>query len=120
MDDASPLESRSLVPDEFSLNEYIESGAFGFGEDGRQIKVVLQFNEEVAYHLNETALSEDQVIRDVPDREGWIELMAHVNDTAQLKWWLLGFGQYVEIIKPKGLRDEFRQIVSEMNALYEE
>jgi predicted DNA-binding transcriptional regulator YafY len=35
---------------------------------------------------------------------------ATVADTAQLRWWLLGFGARVEVRKPKRLREEFRMI----------
>ncbi len=37
-------------------------------------------------------------------------ITATVKDTRQLKWWLLGFADQVEVIKPKRLRDEFIEI----------
>jgi predicted DNA-binding transcriptional regulator YafY len=37
------------------------------------------------------------------DRE---RLMATVKDTQELRWWLLGFGEGVEIIEPASLRAE--------------
>ena len=39
--------------------------------------------------------------------EGKIKIKATVADTSQLRWWLLGFGPQVEILKPKFLRKEF-------------
>ena len=38
-------------------------------------------------------------------------------DTAELHWWLLGFGDGAEVVEPKELRDEFRAIAGEMSKL---
>ena len=36
----------------------------------------------------------------------------------QLRWWLLGFGEYVEVIKPKALRDEFVETSQRLSEIY--
>ena len=43
---------------------------------------------------------------------------ATVSDTAQLRWWLLGFGGQVEVIKPNFLREEMIQNIKSMNKRY--
>jgi predicted DNA-binding transcriptional regulator YafY len=40
-----------------------------------------------------------------------VRLSATVADTAELRWWLLGFGEGVEVIGPKSLRNEFIETV---------
>jgi len=43
---------------------------------------------------------------------------AKVSDTAQLRWWLLGFAGQVEVIKPNSLREEMIQNIKSMNKRY--
>jgi predicted DNA-binding transcriptional regulator YafY len=45
---------------------------------------------------------------------------ATVENTAELRWWLLGFGELVEVLAPADLRDEFRMRATAMVALYDE
>jgi len=51
-------------------------------------------------------------------RDGRIQITTTVKETRQLKWWLLGFGAQVEVIKPKRLRDEFVEIARNMVGRY--
>lgn len=56
-----------------------------------------------AEHLYETPLSMDQVI--TPDKQdGWVRVEATIRDTSQLRWWLLGFGEQVQVLRPSSLR----------------
>jgi predicted DNA-binding transcriptional regulator YafY len=41
-----------------------------------------------------------------------------VQDTSELRRWLLGFGSGAEVFAPKSLRDEFRSIAKDMVKLY--
>jgi predicted DNA-binding transcriptional regulator YafY len=43
---------------------------------------------------------------------------ATVQDTAELHWWLLGFGELVEVRAPAALREKFRERAVAMAALY--
>jgi len=43
---------------------------------------------------------------------------ATVKDTSQLRWWLLGFGDSVEVLKPEKLRKEFAQIAKNLDGMY--
>ena len=49
--------------------------------------------------ITKTALQED----------GRILVEATVSDTADLRWWLLGFGSSVEVLEPTSLREQFRE-----------
>jgi len=112
---AQVLELPSKTPDHFELSEYIRQGAFGFEENGA-IKLVLRFTTAAAEHLRETPLSLDQQIAaDIP---GWVRLQATVTDTAQLRWWLMAFGDQVKILDPIFLRDEFSSLSKAMNKIY--
>jgi predicted DNA-binding transcriptional regulator YafY len=45
---------------------------------------------------------------------------ATVQDSAELHWWLLGFGELVEVLAPAALREEFRARAVAMAALYQQ
>jgi predicted DNA-binding transcriptional regulator YafY len=112
---AHVLDQPSNTPEGFSLEQYISQGAFGFEESGL-IKLVVRFTTPAAEHLWETPLSLDQEIE--PDKSGWMRLQATVPDTAQLRWWLKGFGQEVEVLEPASLRDEFANMAQSLGEIY--
>jgi predicted DNA-binding transcriptional regulator YafY len=54
----------------------------------------------------------------IQKRDGRMQIAATVTDSRQLRWWLLGFGHYVEVIRPKSLRDEFAEHCKKMAKSY--
>lgn len=114
---AKLLETPAREIEGFSLEKYVkDQREFDFPLNSGEIKLEAVFSNEAAHHLNETPLSKDQVIKKKSDSE--VVLSATVADTAQLRWWLLGFGDQVEIMKPKKLRDEMVETVRGMLANY--
>jgi predicted DNA-binding transcriptional regulator YafY len=67
--------------------------------------------------LDESPLSEDQEI--VSLQENRLLVKATVPDSSQLRWWILGHGTQVELLRPESLRDECKSLVAEMNHLYQ-
>ncbi len=112
---AKVLDQPSNTPEGFDLKHYISEGALGFEENGL-IDLLARFTVPAAEHLWETPLSLDQQI--TPDQSGWVRLQATVPDTAQLRWWLKGFGQAVEVLEPTSIRDEFALLSASMNNIY--
>lgn len=112
---AHVLEKSAKLPKNFDLSKYIRQGAFGFEESG-EIRLVVRLTTPAAGHLRETPLSLNQQIE--PDQPGWVRLQATVPDTAQLRWWLLGFGDQVEVLKPSTLRDEFVNMTQSLYSIY--
>jgi len=95
--------------DDFSLDDVIDSGSFDYADiEDKTIRLTVIFDPVVAKHLSESPLSDDQTMTN--KRDGRIQVTATVKDTRQLKWWLLGFGDQVEVMKPKRLREEFIEI----------
>ena len=78
-------------PKEFDLQRYDDDGRFGFGE-GKRIGLSFLIDKKAGFHLLESRLSLDQQVTEVGDQ---YEISATVVDTAQLKWWLRGFGSLV-------------------------
>ena len=81
-------------PKDFDLQKYDDDGRFGFGE-GRRIRLSFRINKGAGFYLLESPLSTDQQVKEIGDQ---YEISATVVDTAQLKWWLRGFGETVSDI----------------------
>lgn len=82
-------------PKEFDLQKYDDDGRFGFGE-GKMIRLTFQIGKGAGQHLLESPLAPDQKVKILLDR---YEISATVVDTAQLKWWLHGFGDAISDIQ---------------------
>ena len=82
-------------PKDFDLQKYDDDGRFGFG-DGRRIRLSFRINKVAGFYLLESPLSHDQQVIEIGDQ---YEITATVVDTAQLKWWLRGFGEQVSDIR---------------------
>lgn len=103
---------------DFDLVAYIATGTFDYTEvKNNEIKLTVIFDQGAAFHLTETPLSTDQKM--VNKRDGRIQITATVKNSLQLRWWLLGFGEYVEVIKPKALRDEFIETSQRLSEIYQ-
>jgi len=101
----------------FNLEKYIkEDKEFSYPVSDKKIKLKLLLNSHVATHLSECKLSEAQTL--TLRKNGRTLLEATVADTDDLRWWLLGFGEGVEVLSPKSLRMEFREIVHNLSRRY--
>ena len=90
-----------LKPDDFNLEKFIKTGAFGFS-DGSFIKLKASVSEYLAKILQETPLSEDMQIT---IKNGQYRLSCTVADSGQLLWWILSMGDNIEVVAPKKLRN---------------
>jgi len=109
------LDDDAVRPEGFSLQSYIEGAHFDYPEGGL-IPLQVLFAPASAAHLSETKLSDDQRIEPAPD--GRMRVTATVPDTQQLRWWLLGFGDRVEVVGPPALREEFARIAENLARRY--
>ncbi len=82
-------------PKDFDLEKYDDDGRFGFG-DGKRIRLSFRVTKDAGQHLLESPLSCDQIVQDFGDK---LEITATVVDTAQLDWWLKGFGNQVSAVR---------------------
>jgi len=116
MKSATVMETPSNAPDGFDLDAYIASGELDFVIGG-EIKLKARISREIAIHLDERPLHDDQQLTECED--GGYLLEAAVLDTNELRWWLLGFGANVEVIAPQQLRAEFKAIGGQLAAIYD-
>jgi len=98
----------------FDLDDYIRQGGFAYVEGG-PVRLRMRVDPYAAEHLLESPISSDQRSKLLPD--GRVELTATVVETKQLRWWLTGFGEALEVVGPAELRNaiaEQAEAVAEM------
>lgn len=103
-------------PADFVLDDYIAQGAFGLVFGDEPLMLEARFMSHLAIHLRETPIAEDQVTEDID--ENFVQLMASVPDTLELRLWLKSFGEEVEVLGPPTLRAEFAGLAKRMAKLY--
>jgi predicted DNA-binding transcriptional regulator YafY len=99
---AECLEATANRPERFSLEDYVDQGAMGFGV-GESVELKGKIHKDFAFYLRETPLSEDMKM--LGDGE-WLDFSATVRDTWQLKWWLRSYAESIVIQEPKRFRDD--------------
>ena len=112
---AKVLDDKARKPASFNIDQEVERSQ-GMGASVEPIRLVARFWKQAGSHLMETRLSADQIVGD--EDKDHFRLTATVNDTAQLRWWLLSFGSKVEVLEPEGLRKEIANHGYWMNRMY--
>lgn len=102
---AEPTGRPAVLQKDFNLADYIDEGHFSYLK-GESIDLVLHFDAYVGQHLLETPINETQQAKTLDD--GRIEIKATLKDSQQLRWWVMGFGDGVEVMGP----DQFRAIIA--------
>jgi len=113
---ARVLDQPLSIPDGFDLDDYIESGEMGFKRKD-EIRFKALFSKAAALHLRERALSDDQTI--VEQSDGRVLITASIQNTSELRWWLLGFGDQVEVLEPQSVRDEMIAVIKSSAKRYD-
>ena len=105
MRSAPVLDQKASKPAGFDVDREVERSQ-GMGGSGEPLRLVARFWKRAGLHLLETRLAADQVVEDEGDDH--FRLTATVNDTAQLRWWLLSFGSKVEVLEPTNCGRKWR------------
>ena len=110
------LERDVTVPDNFTLQGYIESGEFSYQLGRETIHLKALFAREAAAYLLETPPPGMLSLSDY-DADN-VLLEAKTADSRQLRWWLRGFGDDVEVLEPAALREEFAEMAKKLAGIY--
>jgi len=117
MHSAKLLDEPAVRTRGFDLDTYIEQDSgFGYLVSGNQLKLKIRMETGAAYHLYESKLANDQTIKIIDENS--VEITATVPDSHEMRWWLMGFGDLVEVLEPKALRTEFVETAKNLNELY--
>ena len=85
--------------------------------NNKNINVQLKFSPSAGAHLLETPISKKQKISHTKD--GYISVKASVVDNMELRYWIRAFGDEVEVIQPKTLREEFAKLSKRLRKKYD-
>ncbi|HIJ87486.1 MAG TPA: WYL domain-containing protein [Desulfuromonadales bacterium] len=105
----------ATIPDGFTLQGYIDSGEFGYPLGG-MIQLKSLFDKGAAPYLYETKLASNQKLTEQSD--GKLLLEVTVRDDIQLRRWLKGFGEQVEVVEPAELRQVFINSIQSLVTMY--
>lgn len=115
--EAWSMETQTHEINGFDLETYVSEGNFDWAY-GEEIILVGHFHEFAVRILEETPLSGDQTIVPLDDEPEWFTVSATVKNTEQLRWWLMEWGDNVEVIEPNSLRGSITENVSNLNDYY--
>jgi len=91
------------IPESFNLSEYLEKGSMSFPKN-EVINLKLKVDYIEGFHLLETPLSPEQVVT-YPAPDHFI-IQAQVNNTEELKWWLMSISDISHLLGPESLKNE--------------
>ncbi len=100
----------------FNLDDYLAAGEFEIPVSDKPLRLKLRMHADLARHVEEAPLANDQQVKE--EHQGWKTVSATVNDTWQLRWWILSQGKYVEVLGPKRLRSEIARTLKGALARY--
>lgn len=109
------LESRYAVPARFSLDRYLGNAWHMIRGAGRY-EVHARFQTLVARNVAEVRWHKTQ--RLAWNEDGTLEFRVCVDGLNEIMWWLLGYGDQVEVFAPPELRAMMRRRVDGMARLY--
>ena len=116
------FKSIEILPEEKSFHHgkkvaNLVKDLLGFKLNNKKLKVKLKFSKMAGAHLFETPLSKKQSIKETKD--GFFMVEDEVVDNMELRYWIRAFGDEVEVVQPKILRDEFTKLSKRLRKKYE-
>ena len=98
------------------MDEFIHKNNLSYAFSEKLYTFEAIFDKTIAFHLTETPLNNSQIVEELPDDKLFVK--ARVPDTLQFEQWLMSFGDKVEIMKPKKLRNKFKVIAENLISIY--
>lgn len=111
------LEQTSKECSGFSLSEYIESGQIGWIYKFKQINAVLRMSKRASLPFYETP--QDIVLQKFDLENDIVRIRVILPDTKEMRAWLLGFGDELQVLQPQSLRKELADIAYHLHTTYQ-
>lgn len=103
-----------IISKDFSINNFLEKYKTIFIKD--KMKVQLKFNKNRADFIKNNRWYANEEINELKD--GNILFEVYVENFKEIKRWILGFGEDVQVLSPKELKNQLRDEVSKLNNIY--
>ena len=104
------------VPRGFSIERYLGNAWHLIPEAGPDADVVVRFSPLVARNVAEVVWHKTQ--RLVPREDGSLDFHVRVSGVREISWWILGYGDQAEVLKPARLRQIVAERAGRMAELY--
>jgi proteasome accessory factor B len=109
--EAQMLEEKFRDGDDFDMTEHI-GRAWSMIPEGRIYDVRLRFTPKVANNVAEVQWHETQKV--LRNDDGSTTLNFRVDGLGEITWWILGYGDQVEVLAPVALRNRIAEIARGM------
>ncbi len=100
--DIEVLEDEYRIPRGFSLERYLGNAWHLIPESGPDERVVVRFSKLVAQNVAEVVWHKTQ--RLVFNDDGTLDFHVTVSGLGEISWWILGYGDQAEVLRPEKLR----------------
>lgn len=111
-----PADDRYEVPRSFSLQRYLRNAWHLIPEPGPDQDVVVRFQPRVAHNVAEVRWHPTQEFRFRSD--GSMDFSVTVSGLEEISWWILGYGNQAEVLRPEALRQMIATHAARMCELY--
>ncbi len=109
------LTGRQFTPRDVNLDDYF-GDAWSMIPEGRLYDVHLRFSPQVAGNVAEVGWHKNQRVEWRDD--GSVDFHTRVDGLGEITWWLLGYGDQVEVIAPAALRKCVAKVASSIVNMY--
>jgi proteasome accessory factor B len=113
---AEMLKSHYEMPPRFNLDRHLGNAWSLIREPGKRCDVVVRFQKMVARNVAEVHWHKTQ--KTVWNQDGTLDFRVTVDGLGEIIWWILGYGDQAEVIKPRQLRNEIKKRIAGMQAMY--
>jgi predicted DNA-binding transcriptional regulator YafY len=118
MKSATVTDEKYAVPRGWSLDRYLGNAWNLIPEPGPDVHVTVKFTPFVAYRVAEVNWHRTQRCDILPD--GSLTFNVRVSGINEIAWWILGYGDQAEVLRPSRLQRLIAHRVKNMGAIYEE
>jgi predicted DNA-binding transcriptional regulator YafY len=110
------LKQRFVIPRSFDLDEYLGNAWHLIPTEGSDSHIVVRFKSLVAGNVAAVMWHKTQKTKFLPD--GSLEFRATVSGLTEIAWWILGYGDQAEVLRPAKLRRIIAARAKNMAAMY--
>ena len=104
------------IPRNFSMSRHLGNAWHLIPEPGPDYQVLVRFQQLVARNVAEVVWHRTQEVKHLDG--GRLEFRVQVSGLNEIAWWILGYGDQAEVIKPAKLRRLVAQRAANMHAIY--
>jgi proteasome accessory factor B len=112
------LDDRYQIPRGFSIERFLRNAWHLIPEPGPDWDVTVRFSKMVAQNVAEVTWHKTQQL--TFNQDGTLDFQVTVSGLNEISWWILGYGDQAEVIKPPELRSLIAQRVDRMAIMYKE